>query len=406
MVSESMYIPASNVSIDEMIARFSGRTAETFRIKNKPTPEGYKILSLCDAGYTFTFVFSSRIKENPNIEKISGLGKIGNEVVHLVKNLPANRAFNIYMDNYFTSISLFKYFRDRGIGACGTVRKNSAKFPRVLKPKEKTNLIWNTLSGVVVDEVLALLWIDNGPVTMLTTIHEITGPNSKVAKIRRRPRITNTNRRAVAEVFGDQSKKLMDIPIVIDDYNHKMNGVDIADQLRSYYSTQLTARRTWVPLFFWLLDTVIVNSYLIYKRNNIITDGLPHKVFSLQLLWALIEDALKEEMDLGMTTRNNQQTSFASSSSSSRKLPYITVNSQLPNDRLTTGNHFVEWKEERYSCMLCRYLLLKTGQKTPLSNFWCTSCNVPLCCNSNRNCFKIYHEKENIYSNENEHGIV
>src|SRR5215208_171413 len=81
-VSKSICIPSSNVSIDEMIARFSGRSAHTVRIKNKPTPEGYKILSLCDAGYTYTFVFSSRIKENPNIEKIPGLGKIGNEVVH------------------------------------------------------------------------------------------------------------------------------------------------------------------------------------------------------------------------------------------------------------------------------------------------------------------------------------
>jgi hypothetical protein len=36
-----------------MIARFSGRSVYTVRIKNKPTPEGYKILSLCDAGYTY-----------------------------------------------------------------------------------------------------------------------------------------------------------------------------------------------------------------------------------------------------------------------------------------------------------------------------------------------------------------
>src|SRR5688572_22711775 len=130
-----------------MIARFSGRTAQTFRIKNKPTPEGYKILSLCDAGYNFTFTFSSRIEKNPNIKKIPGLSKIGSEVNHLVKKLPIDKSFNIYMDNYFTSINLFKYLRDRGIGACGTVRKNSAKFPSILRPKEKMNLTWNMLSG-------------------------------------------------------------------------------------------------------------------------------------------------------------------------------------------------------------------------------------------------------------------
>jgi len=36
------------------------------------------------------------------------------------------------------------------------------------------------------------------------------------------------------------SKKSLPIPVVIDDYNHFMGGVDIADQLRGYYGTQLT----------------------------------------------------------------------------------------------------------------------------------------------------------------------
>ena len=46
-----------------------------------------------------------------------------------------------------------------------------------------------------------------------------------------------------------------------------MNGVDIADHLRSNYCTQLTSHRTWVPLFYWLLDTVIINSYRIYQQT-------------------------------------------------------------------------------------------------------------------------------------------
>ncbi|CAG8696248.1 10246_t:CDS:2 [Dentiscutata erythropus] len=41
-----LYIPASNMSLDEMIVHFSGRSAHTVRMKFKPTPEGYKILAL------------------------------------------------------------------------------------------------------------------------------------------------------------------------------------------------------------------------------------------------------------------------------------------------------------------------------------------------------------------------
>src|SRR5579859_7344918 len=81
-VSKSICIPSSNVSIDKMIARFSGRSAHTVRIKNKPTPEGYKILSLCDSGYTYTFIFTSRIQNQPEVQQIPNLGKIGNEVYY------------------------------------------------------------------------------------------------------------------------------------------------------------------------------------------------------------------------------------------------------------------------------------------------------------------------------------
>ncbi|GBC16400.2 uncharacterized protein OCT59_026738 [Rhizophagus irregularis] len=132
-VFKTICIPSSNVFIDEMIARFSGRSAHIVRIKNKPTPKGYKILSFCDAGYTYIFIFTSRIQIYPEIQQVSDLR------------------------------------------ACGTVRTNSANFPKVLKANKK--LDWNTLSGVVVNNVLAILWMDNGSVMMLSTIHQIDNEN-------------------------------------------------------------------------------------------------------------------------------------------------------------------------------------------------------------------------------------
>src|ERR1044071_4550014 len=101
--------------------------------------------------------------------------------------------------------------------------------------------------------------MDNGSVTMLSTIHKINGNENRIERIRHRLRETSINATKVREVFGTTSKKSLPILIVIDDYNHFMNGVDIADQLHGYYATQLPVRRTWMPLFFWLLDTAIIN---------------------------------------------------------------------------------------------------------------------------------------------------
>ena len=115
-------------------------------------------------------------------------------------------------------------------------------------------------------EVLAVLWMDNAPVTMLTTVHNIHGSKSHVDTERKRPRNTSSNAAGVRQLFGEgEFVKPLSIPSCIDDYNHFMGGIDIADQYRSYYTTQLIARRNWLPIFFfWILDTALINSFIIF----------------------------------------------------------------------------------------------------------------------------------------------
>jgi len=56
---------------------------------------------------------------------------------------------------------------------------------------------------------------------MLTTIHNI-GEEWTVTRERRRPRETSSNANTVRRVFGNLSRKALDIPKIIDDYNHYM----------------------------------------------------------------------------------------------------------------------------------------------------------------------------------------
>ena len=53
----------------------------------------------------------------------------------------------------------------------------------------------------------------------------------------------------------------LDIPIFIDDYNHHMNSVDLANQYRQPYDTQQISYRTWIPLLHWILDQAAINAY-------------------------------------------------------------------------------------------------------------------------------------------------
>ena len=61
---------------------------------------------------------------------------------------------------------------------------------------------------------------------------------------RRRPAKTATNAKTSWTVFGDQPVKKLPISRPIDLYNHYMNDVDVADQLRCYYNTQRIIYKT------------------------------------------------------------------------------------------------------------------------------------------------------------------
>ena len=80
-----------------------------------------------------------------------------------------------------------------------------------------------------VDEhgTLVARWVDNGLVFCVSTLHKI---NNTVKRLRKRPRKTINNRRHVDKIWGDEGTKEIYIPTLIDDYNHWMGGVDVADQ--------------------------------------------------------------------------------------------------------------------------------------------------------------------------------
>ena len=90
----------------------------------------------------------------------------------------------------------------------------------------------------------------------------------QLEKLRKRPAKTSTNAAIVRKVFGDCATMELAIPVVIDDYNGNMNGVDLANQLRSVYDTQRMAYRTWLPLFYWILDQSAINAYILAKTKG------------------------------------------------------------------------------------------------------------------------------------------
>ena len=117
----------------------------------------------------------------------------------------------------------------------------------------------------VIDNTLCLAWQDNNIVLALSTVHTIHTANDFVIRLRKRPAKTSTSARIVRCIFEDDATKYLEIPIFIDDYNYRIRAVNIANQLRESYETHKTSFRNWWPLFYWLIDVIVINSYRLYQ---------------------------------------------------------------------------------------------------------------------------------------------
>lgn len=245
-------IPSSNIAIDEAIIRCTGRYSDTYKTPFKPIPQGLKFHCAADHGYIFDFHATSNkygpdaFSESTISEHLSDTNSL---ILEMMSRLPNHHSFNLYMDNYYTNLPIVSLLRRKGIGACGTVRTTSKNYPsELIIPKNAlSQLAYHYRAGVVKSGVATMLWIDNAPVSMMTSIHHLKGRKSEVIKERLKPGLKSTNSAGIkrAQVFTEgEWKAMLNIPTCIENYNHHMGGVDIADQYRAYYDTQIISRRT------------------------------------------------------------------------------------------------------------------------------------------------------------------
>jgi hypothetical protein len=133
-----------------------------------------------------------------------------------------------------------------------------------LKTKWSNHIPWGKLYGCLSPDqkVLQLAWKDSQIVLFMTTVIDA---RTTISRVRKRP---NGGDKWIKAEFGDQAFKSLNIPEFIDMYNHFMNGVDRADQIRTYYRTNRRNYRTWKPLWNYLFQTTICNAALIWMDQG------------------------------------------------------------------------------------------------------------------------------------------
>ena len=179
---------------------------------------------------------------------------------------------------------------------------------------------------------------DNKPVPMITTGHHTM---EDVTFTRRRVRIDAAN--GLPHTAMVELTRLN----VIHDYNCHMDGVDVADQLRGYYSCWLKSMKWWHAILFWMLDTAMCNAYIMHKEG-LKGQAAPTKSH-LQFQTALAHKLL--DADAG--------SKHASSSGLKRKRS-ASAATERPQSRLL-GSHLVQTIQgsrasvtPQRDCVLCK----------------------------------------------------
>ena len=238
------YYPRQNVSVDESMVRFKGRSSMKQYLPLKPIKRGFKVWSASCAccGYLLNFQIYT------GSEGSQERGLAHRVVTDLCLPMLAHRQHTVYVDNFFTSMPLLTELESNGISLCGTYRTNRIGFPKELTDKE-------TLKKMKRGDVVArykgntscVVWMDKRPVYLVSNAFM--------------PDTTSVKRKN-----ADGFTSLISCPVGVANYNRYMGGVDLTDQLKGSYGYNRKSKRWWFRLFFHMVDLAVINSFILYRH--------------------------------------------------------------------------------------------------------------------------------------------
>lgn len=200
----NVYQPHQHISADEIMKKFKGRLSFKQYIPNKPNKWGIKIWSLCDSLTGFNLRWQVYTGKDDAARQEMALGS--KVVLSLVHGLDG-RGHQLYMDNFFSSPDLYSALKDKGIGACGTVRANRKGLPKNISKAQLPLKQGERPAFFSCDQLTFTTWQDTARVNCLTTIHGNGVVNKEI-----RSKKEQTGKRTVIK------------PALVEDYNRYMGG--------------------------------------------------------------------------------------------------------------------------------------------------------------------------------------
>nr|XP_046219966.1 piggyBac transposable element-derived protein 4-like [Oncorhynchus gorbuscha] len=123
-----VFVPYKDLCIDESLILWKGRLAFRQYIPSKRHRFGVKFLVMCDVKSGFVQDIIVYTGSTTDIKHYEGLGVSGSVVMTMLAP-HLGKGHTLYVDNWYSSPTLFQHLLSNSTGACGTVRSNRKGMP-------------------------------------------------------------------------------------------------------------------------------------------------------------------------------------------------------------------------------------------------------------------------------------
>jgi len=337
--SQLYYLPRQNLSIDESLISFHGRSKIKIFLPLKRKRYGLKALLLCDSSNSYVW----------NWDMYKGISEsVVDTVMKLCIPLEGENYY-IFMDRFYTTVNLFIKLRNYNFYAVGTVMPNRIRKNK----KELEQMMTNSNTNFFKSKGLFLIvWKDKKIVSMLSNVKNT---------------ILSTRMKWNKE---EKKRKETEIPDIASRYIDFMGGIDRFDQVSSYHSINHKSKRWPIKLFFHFLDISLHNSKLLYEETTKIK--INHEKYRKKVVKGLICN--------WRTKKNIMPTKYKITNIDKNKIEVITDDCKLLK------------RDKKSDCAIH-----KSSDVRARTIFYCGTCDVALCpspcydkhrliSNKNKNC--------------------
>ena len=242
------YEVGNSVSIDEGMIKFNGLVSFKQYIKIKPVRYGVKAFLIADSFnyYCHKFVIYSgniknEFKEGTIPKSCENFSTTEQLVLYLCEGM-FNKNKIVYMDNYYTTVKLAKFFTEHKTGLIGTMRRNRIKLDKNSPMPEKHGQYSFFLNQDL--DMTLVIYNDKSLVYILSNVElpRILAPKLKHKKF----------------AYGK--------PNCIMDYNMGARGVDFCNRRTTKYRYGHKIFKWWKACYLHLLHLAVSNSFAIYHE--------------------------------------------------------------------------------------------------------------------------------------------